>query len=190
MNVTLLNGTLAGDATAEAVYDLLLTELAARGHTVTTFVLRDIEITPCTGCFGCWMRTPGRCVLPKGGHDIAKAVVRSELTILLTPIIFGGYSSELKKALDHLIMNILPFFTKVAGETHHVPRYEEPPNLLALGALPAMDGESERIFRALVERNAINFYAETHAVGIFTPAQLENGARAELTRLLDHMEAA
>ncbi len=190
MNITVLNGALTGDATTEAVYDLLLTELAARGHPVTPFVLRDIEITPCTGCFGCWMRTPGRCVLPKGAHDIAEAVVRSELTVLLTPITFGGYSSELKKALDHTIMNILPFFTKVAGETHHVPRYEEHPNLLALGVLPAPDAESERIFRTLVERNSINFYAETHAVGIFTPAQLENGARAELTRLLDHMEAA
>jgi len=49
------------------------------------------------GCFGCWNKTPGTCVMKDDSAKIAKAVVNSDLLIFLTPITFGGYSSELKK---------------------------------------------------------------------------------------------
>lgn len=38
-----------------------------------------------------------------------------------------------KKGLDRLIGLVSPFFTKIAGETHHRPRYDRYPALLAVG---------------------------------------------------------
>ena len=53
----------------------------------------------------------------------------------------GGYSSELKNAVDHLIPNILPFFANVDGETHHKPRYKRYAKLLIPGEA-AVDGDA------------------------------------------------
>jgi hypothetical protein len=73
-------------------------------------------------------------------------------------VTFGGYSAELKKMLDRMICLVLPFFTKVNGEVHHARRYDRYPRLVGVGVLPARDAESERLFAALVARNAINMH--------------------------------
>jgi multimeric flavodoxin WrbA len=123
---------------------------------VETVELRNKKLATCIGCFGCWIKTPGQCILKDEGQEICKAVARSDLLVLLTPLTFGGYSFELKKIVDRLIPNLLPLFTKINGEMHHKTRYEKNPKLLAIGYQPQHDEESERIFRELVHRNSIN----------------------------------
>ena len=39
----------------------------------------------------------------------------------------------LKRMVDHQIQNVLPFFTQIKGETHHLKRYAKTPNFLAIG---------------------------------------------------------
>ena len=34
-------------------------------------------IRPCTGCFGCWIKTPGRCVLPDPYRDMGAYLANS-----------------------------------------------------------------------------------------------------------------
>jgi len=143
MKATVLNGMHAGDAVITAVHDTLLDILEGKGWETDAFTLHEVDIKPCAGCFGCWVRTPGRCV-SNDSDEIARAVVQSDLVVCLTPVTFGGYSSQLKKAVDHLIFTNLPFFRTVNGETHHRPRYDRSPNLLAIGVLPEQDAESGR----------------------------------------------
>lgn len=183
MRVMVLNGMHAGDELAQSLQGLLVGRLQARGWEVETFLLHEMRIEPCIGCFGCWVRTPGRCVMP-GADEIARAYVRSDLVVFLTPVTFGGYSSELKKAVDHLIGALLPFFEAVDGETHHGRRYDRYPNLLALGLLPQRDEESESIFRHLVERNAINMWAPAWAAGTLSRRQSDTALLSEIETLL------
>lgn len=72
------------------------------GWEVEPFILHDMEIHH-WGCFGCWVQTPGVCVIDDAGRDVARAVIQSDLAVFLIPVTFGGYSSELKKAVDRLI---------------------------------------------------------------------------------------
>jgi multimeric flavodoxin WrbA len=44
--------------------------LAGRLDDVLLFKLRELAIAPCTGCFGCWTRTPGECVVEDSARDI------------------------------------------------------------------------------------------------------------------------
>ena len=55
-------------------------------------------------------------------HTAKKKDAIGDLVIYLTPVTFGGYSSELKRMVDHQIQNISPFFTSVQGEIHHQRR--------------------------------------------------------------------
>jgi multimeric flavodoxin WrbA len=108
--------------------------------------------------------------------------------VLFTPITFGGYSSTLKKALDHWIPLLLPFFRSFHGETHHPLRYARRMRVLALGVLPQADAESEDIFRRLVQRNARNLGDAPHATIVATAGDGQERLRADLARGLAELE--
>ena len=91
-------------------------------------------------------------------------MIGSDVLVLLTPVTFGGYSSEIKKAMDRSICMVSPFFRRVDGEVHHKLRYRRYPALAAVGVLHEPDEEQERIFGTLVERNALNFASPATAV--------------------------
>ncbi len=126
------------------------------GWEMKAFALAGMDIQPCRGCFSCWVKTPGRCVIQDDEEQVLGAAAASDRLIWLTPVTFGGYAPELKKALDRIIPILLPFFTRVRGETHHPLRYPRPRRLLAIGTLKQEDTESEGVFRRLVGRNALN----------------------------------
>jgi len=162
MKALILQGSEKPGALPDNVTAILTMVLADQGWQTDLCNLRELDIAPCMGCFGCWTRTPGICMINDYAREIARLMVQSSLMALVTPVTFGGYSSELKKALDRLIPNILPFFTEVNGEIHHLPRYDRYPALLALGTLPQKDPEAEEIFSHLVSRNAINTNSPAH----------------------------
>lgn len=190
MKAVLLNGALPDTTELDLANSAIVKELNGRGWQIEQFILRNIPIADCLGCFGCWVRSPGECVRDDAGREVARAMVQSDLLVLLTPIIFGGYSSELKKAVDRLLPNALPFFTKVEGETHHSGRYERYPRLLVIGVLHQPDGESEIIFKNLVDRNTINMYPPAYACGVVFGGQSEEAMSAEIRSLIDMVEVS
>jgi multimeric flavodoxin WrbA len=165
MEIIVLNGARPQDAKADETSEIFVQTLRGLGQ-VSTFKLRNIAVADCLGCFGCWVKTPGECVINDAARDMAKKLVNSDLTVWVTPIVFGGYSYELKKVLDRQICRIMPFFAKVNGELHHKPRYERYAKMVAIGVLPQPNLESEAIFKKLVFRNAINLYAPHYSSGI------------------------
>ncbi len=175
-----------GDETRDTAA-LAVELLGADGWRVTHLALREIEIAPCFGCFGCWVRTPGVCVIDDAGRDVARRMVQSDLLVYLTPLTFGGYSSELKKAVDRLIPNILPFFQSIDGEVHHVKRYERYPRLVAIGVAPSgpVDPEDEELFETLVHRNAINYRAPSAAACVIAASDDDAVRRDRIARVLE-----
>jgi len=129
------------------------------GLAVTDFDLTGLDIGPCRGCFHCWVKTPGLCFQKDAMAEILPRLAKAEVIVWLTPIAYGGYGYELKKALDRSIPILLPFFIKRRGEVHHPLRYALRRRLAVVGILPAVDAESESIFHGLVERNSINMQA-------------------------------
>ncbi len=188
MKAVILNGSEKGDAAVDGIHEIIVDELEGQGWEVEPFILHEMEIRHCVGCFGCWVQTPGVCVINDAGRDVAKAIIQSDLIVWLTPVTFGGYSSQLKKAVDKLICNISPFFVRVEGEIHHQRRYERYPCLMGVGVLPQADEESERIFTALVDRNAINLYAPAHVGRVIPSSQGADEIRAEIQSLIKAVE--
>ncbi len=183
MKATILNGSLKDNGVSENIHELIRNELERKNWDAESFILRHMKITYCIGCFGCWIETPGSCLIKDDAIEVAREYINSDLVIFITPITFGGYSSELKKALDRLICLISPFFMRIDGEVHHKPRYERYPNLIGIGLLNNEDMESERIFSTLVERNAINMHAPVHNSQIFLYNQTSEDIRQKIQSL-------
>jgi hypothetical protein len=170
MKATILNGARAGDAAVGAINDTMMDELTRQGWQVESLALRELKMAYCLGCFECWTKTPGLCRMDDDARDVATAMIGSDLVIYLTPVTFGGYSSDLKRAVDRCICLVAPFFTTIEGEVHHRPRYTRYPALVGIGVLPGPDPEQEQLFKTLVGRNALNLHAPFHAAHVVTPA--------------------
>ncbi|MFX1520592.1 MAG: flavodoxin family protein [Promethearchaeota archaeon] len=184
METLILNGLKKEDNASHMVYEVLKNELEVLGYNVTSVILYDTEVADCLGCFDCWARTPGICIRDDLGRDIARMTVQSDILVLLTPVVFGGYSSELKKALDRLIPIISPFFRKYKGETHHKARYEKYPRFIGVGILPQYDEEKEKIFKTLVKRNSLNFFSPVYSTGIIISSEGTEKIREEIKKIL------
>jgi len=153
--------------------ETVVRELRSLRLEAENFILRDIEIAPCLGCFGCWVQTPGVCLIDDAAREVTRKMIGSDLVVYITPITFGGYSSELKKSLDRSIGLISPFFTRISGEVHHRKRYAQAPKLLGIGIVHEPDEESERIFKTLISRNAINMHNPVHVACVVNDDQSE-----------------
>jgi multimeric flavodoxin WrbA len=166
MKAVIFNGAKNGDLTLEAIEKNIVGQLTKTGWEVEPIELRSMQIAPCLGCFGCWVKTPGVCMINDAGRETTRKAIQSDLLVWLTPVTFGGYSSELKKALDRIIPILLPYFKVYHGQVHHQMRYEKYPNLLVIGVQdPGLD--YKETFSALAERNMLNFRPPLHAVGVF-----------------------
>jgi hypothetical protein len=186
MKVLLLDGSRKGVNELAPVRAALEKELGAKGWPVQVVELRDLDISACTGCFNCWIKTPGICTIDDDARKVSRKWVGSDLVILLSPVTFGGYSSVLKTMMDRNIGIVLPLFGKVEGKVHHKKRYERYPVLLGIGIAPAPDAESERIFKELVHRNSLNMYAPRQIATVFSgtigPEELGREVRALLDK--------
>jgi len=180
----ILNGARKGEESLNIINNITVELLESNGYEVQSLILNELEVGSCIGCFGCWVKTPGVCIIDDDGRDIARAVIQSDLTIYLTPIVFGGPSSEFKKALDRIIPLLLPFFKKIKGEIHHKPRYEKYPAIMVLGVLPEKDERMEEIFKELITRNSLNWYNPQYKGDILYYRSKEEEIRRTITNLL------
>lgn len=111
-----------------------------RGHEARPLLAPKLK--PCLGCFGCWVKTPGLCVV-KGdeGASTVESMYRADLVVLGGSTPYGCFSPPIKSVLDRAIPLLLPYFRMYRGEMHHVPRYERLPRMLSLAFGEASEAE-------------------------------------------------
>jgi len=63
MKALVLNGSKTEKEAVNSVSDYLVDFLRTNNYEVDVMILRDEKIASCLGCFGCWLNTPGQCVI-------------------------------------------------------------------------------------------------------------------------------
>lgn len=114
-------------------------------------------IKPCIGCFGCWVKTPGRCVIKDGYDNMGAAIHRADEITVISRYTYGGFSPFVKNVFDRSIGWVLPFFEIYQGEMHHKRRYPEdkPITFIFRGQ---MDDSGKTKARSYVEAVCRNFH--------------------------------
>lgn len=116
----------------------------------------DGTIKPCIGCFGCWVKTPGQCIIRDGYSHMGEYLATSDEVILVSRCTYGGFSPFVKNVLDRSISFIHPYFEIRNGEMHHKPRYDHRFDLKVwFYGEDITDAEKETAKR-LVKANSIN----------------------------------
>lgn len=191
MKALLWNGARAGETHIDAITHQIDQHLQQSGWETTLITLRNEDISYCMGCFDCWVKTPGQCIVNNSNRHISAETMQSDLLLFVTPVVFGGYSSEIKKMLDHQIPLVMPFFKRIDGEIHHVKRYETYPSYVGIGIQNTPNPAQAGIFRQLVERNAINLHSPYYEGDVWMADTSADCIRTYTDRLLTPvMEAA
>lgn len=146
------------------IYDIQNETLTAKNDDIL-FSANPI-VKPCMGCFGCWIKTPGRCVVNDRCRDIPLYIAKCDEMILISPVLFGGYSESIKAVIDRSIPYILPYFRIVDGEMHHKMRYKHAFKLKVY-FYGECDSEERQIAESLVCANSVNFGAKNYEVKFF-----------------------
>lgn len=90
--------------------------LRNQGVDVKIFYTKTENISPCTGCYYCWYKTPGICSIHDNMTKILKQLRESEIWVFVSPIYAVGMSGPLKIVLDRLLPLSKPFVNVRNGQ--------------------------------------------------------------------------
>jgi len=143
--------------------------------------LSALRIANCVGCFGCWTKTPGRCVIRDDAARVYPLIARSEQVLYVSRVKYGSYAPVMKTMLERAIPVQQAFLRIHNGETHHVQRAVVPKDAVIL-AYGADRAEERALFTWLVERNAHNMSFRSHRVRFVVEGELEAAVGEEVAR--------
>ena len=161
MKICLINGNPGVENSGfEDSYNQLV-KILVNNHEVTSYVLREKKIKSCTGCFSCWVKTPGECIFSDDTADIRKKTIHSDLVLFASPIIMGFTSALLKHVQDKMIPLLHPYILFVDKECHHEKRYENYPKTGVLyQKMEDTTQEELHIIEEIYNRYVINFHSD------------------------------
>ena len=115
-------------------------------------------------CFGCWLKTPGRCVIPDEYQRMGELAAKAEELTIISKCSFGSYSSFVKNVLDRSISYVLPFFEIREGEMHHRKRYDNQFLMRVIFYGSDITEEEKETAKELVKANAVNLHGKVEEV--------------------------
>ncbi|HAE42467.1 MAG TPA: hypothetical protein DCG34_06035 [Clostridiales bacterium] len=136
------------------------------GHEIPfqyTLDLRKIKVKDCTGCFSCWLKTPGRCI-HKDLDKFYKAYLAADKVIIFSKVTKGFVSGDLKTLFDRLIPLYLPYITYKTGESMHLPRYEKYPDIEFHYQGEFSSAVDQKIYEDYINRTFYQFYNKCEIV--------------------------
>jgi len=128
------------------------------------------SVKPCTGCFNCWLKTPGECVIPDRGQALCRLLAHADKFTIVSRCYYGGFSPDVKALVDRHIGYMLPWFHRKQGEMHHVPRYRQRIEL-TWRLYGDMTPDERATALAYAAANARNLHAACHAVYFYATAE-------------------
>lgn len=155
MKLVLLDGTF-GDGCLNA-RQVIETKYRALEYDITSYKLEDMTIAYCTGCWSCWMRTPGLCIHKDDTYLMLKSVINADLVIHFSENTLGFVTSLSKKALDKFVPLVHPYIVLDHGECHHVKRYDHYPEFGLVFVDNVYDTEDFIKTKEIFKRAALNF---------------------------------
>lgn len=122
------------------------------------------KIKKCVGCFGCWVKTPGKCVIKDGYENMGAKLGAADRLVIISRCVFGSYSPFVKNVFDRSISYVLPYFEMRNGEMHHSLRYENKLRICAYFYGEGLTDAEKQTAEKIVRANAVNYNGEVEKV--------------------------
>lgn len=147
--------------------DLILTDhpllSLPSGSDLRLVNVAEQAIAPCVGCFGCWVKTPGRCVIRDDAPAIYPDIAHCDRLLVVSRLFLGCYDVPMKRLMERSLPSQQAFIRLHHGESHHFQRAVKPKELTVV-AYGAQDEEERAIFDRWLARNSLNTLAEHYTI--------------------------
>ncbi|MBI5249876.1 MAG: flavodoxin family protein [Desulfomonile tiedjei] len=92
------------------------------GAEVDEVFLNKKKISPCLGCFTCWIQTPGNCVIRDDQAELLEKLLWADIFVLATPVYVDGITGQSKVFLDRTVPLLKPEITFREDHCRHPSR--------------------------------------------------------------------
>ncbi len=96
--VIIINGSPRKNANSDAITDLAVKELEARGASVEVFRIRERDVRSCIGCDKC--KATDECVQKDDAAELMKKFKQCNGVLLVAPIYFNSVPGTIKVLID------------------------------------------------------------------------------------------
>ncbi len=134
-------------------------------------IYNDGNLHYCIGCFGCWVKTPGQCVIKDNYSNMGQLLSRCSELIIISKCTYGGYSPFVKNVFDRSISYVSPYFITRNGEMHHKRRYDNVISISAYFYGEDITQAEKETAKSVVTANAVNYDGKVNDVLFFRTAE-------------------
>lgn len=171
MKIVLVNGSPKGrGSNTQIMAEAFLQGAQEAGAETVTVFLAEKKLQHCRGCFSCWLKTPGHCIIDDDMKHILADADGADVLVLASPLYFDTISGMLKVFMDRLVVKGDPHFSKTAGgESRHWKKPgERAPQLVMMSNCGFPERSHFQAMSLWVQRVALNM--QTELLGeIYTP---------------------
>lgn len=162
MKITAFNGSPKAERGNTYVMITALLEGAAKvGASTENIQLARKKIGHCIGCFTCWTKTPGKCVLKDDMEELLKKYMASDIIIMASPLYADHVTGIMKDFMDRSLPLVCPQFEMGdAGQTRHVSRYKKYPSIVWVSNCGFPETDQFAVLRLACERDIRNNKAD------------------------------
>jgi multimeric flavodoxin WrbA len=126
--------------------------------------LEEQSIKSCTGCWSCWLKTPGKCVLKDQMVETYTDYVNSDTIILLMSTAQGFINHQAKAFLDRTIPHYHPYIIMADGECRHLARYASYPDLVFYYDREGMTDLEKQVLDDYLYRTACHHQSKAYII--------------------------
>lgn len=143
--------------------------------------LSKMKISNCIGCFNCWIKTPGKCVIRDDAIRIYPKIAFSDQIIIVSKVKYGCYDTIMKTMLERTLPTQQPFIRLLDQQTHHFQRNValKKATIIGYGNVSALEKD---VFTKLIERNSKNMNFKSHQVIFTKEDNIENVIKNEVLK--------
>ena len=134
-------------------------------------IANNSKIQNCIGCFGCWIKTPGKCIIRDTYGDMGEMLAKIDELIIVSECFYGGFSPFVKNVLDRSISYVHPYFVIKNGEMHHKNRYPNHFDMRIFLYGENITQKEKETASNLAQANAINLYSQVKELTFAQAAQ-------------------
>jgi len=134
--------------------------------------LGDQSIKSCIGCWTCWLKTPGKCVMKDQMAGVYSDYVNSDTVFLLMDTAQGFINHQAKAFLDRTIPHYHPYIEVVDGELQHMARYKHYPQMVFYYDTELLNNQEEQVIEDYLYRTAYHFKSKAYRIEMDGSIQL------------------
>ncbi len=109
MKVLVINGSPKGERSNTMNITRAFLDGFPSGTEVEYATLCKLDIKPCLGCFSCWGKAKGQCVIKDDMQALREKILAADIIIESFPLYFFGMPSPMKCMTDRCLAFMMPY---------------------------------------------------------------------------------